>query len=152
MRNASIALFVINLFLMESSMKKTPMHTAINATMRFMDLLVPNVIKPSLTELQSLLSINTGIEITSLVTNVINHFLMESFSKMKENHFARNIIIKEEELSVENVTNQLMECASLLWKKWHQHCFTCSRCNGQLSGQVMLSEGKVYCPECAEKL
>ena len=43
-------------------------------------------------------------------------------------------------------------CVSALEKKWHQHCFTCTGCSGVLSGQVMLSEGKVYCPKCAEKL
>lgn len=43
-------------------------------------------------------------------------------------------------------------CVSALDKKWHQNCFTCTNCNGVLSGQVMLSEGKVYCPKCADKL
>eukprot|EP01091_Cochliopodium_minus_P006674 TRINITY_DN16683_c0_g1_i1.p1 TRINITY_DN16683_c0_g1~~TRINITY_DN16683_c0_g1_i1.p1 ORF type:complete len:401 (-),score=122.82 TRINITY_DN16683_c0_g1_i1:70-1272(-) len=43
-------------------------------------------------------------------------------------------------------------CVSALEKKWHQNCFTCTGCNGVLSGQVMLSENKVYCPKCADNL
>lgn len=43
-------------------------------------------------------------------------------------------------------------CVSALEKKWHQTCFTCTKCNDVLSGQVMLSEGNVYCPKCAQTL
>jgi len=43
-------------------------------------------------------------------------------------------------------------CVSALEKKWHQGCFTCTKCNDVLSGQVMLSEGNVYCPNCASTL
>jgi paxillin len=43
-------------------------------------------------------------------------------------------------------------CVSALEKKWHQGCFTCTKCNDVLSGQVMLSEGQVYCPKCANSL
>jgi len=43
-------------------------------------------------------------------------------------------------------------CVSALEKKWHQTCFTCTKCNDVLSGQVMLSEGNVYCPKCANTL
>jgi len=117
MNNASAALSATKLSLMENSTKKTKILTVSNTTTNCSDIPVQNAIKPLLTELQSLLSINTGTEITSLALNVTKLSLMESSSKMKDNLTAKNTTIKEEEQFVESATNQLMECVSLLLKR-----------------------------------
>jgi len=41
---------------------------------------------------------------------------------------------------------------SALGKKWHQECFACSKCSKPVSGQAMMSEGNVFCGECAKDL
>lgn len=43
-------------------------------------------------------------------------------------------------------------CISALDKKWHQACFCCTKCKDPLKGQVMMSEGSVYCGSCAKGL
>lgn len=94
-------------------MRKTIMHIVINTITNSLDLLVLNAIKPSLMELQFLLLINTGIEITSLAPNVASHSLMKSSLKMKDSHTAKNITTREEEPFVENVIRLLMDCVFL---------------------------------------
>jgi len=117
MKNVSIALFVIHLFLMVNSMRKTIMLIAINIIINSLALPVLNVIKQSLMVLLSPLSINTGTEITLLAPNVANHSLMKSFSKMRVSLTAKNIIMKEEELFAESVTKLLMDYVFPLLKK-----------------------------------
>jgi len=44
------------------------------------------------------------------------------------------------------------KCVRALEKNWHQECFVCAKCKCVLKGQVMMSEGQVYCAPCANSL